>query len=303
MQLVLLLLWIKAAQGLYLGRKKSESLGEDVSILHTYNAVVHGKSKDELPVLPFSVEEKAAKPTKRKNLKKIISKGKVKAETAGKSPSYNLHGMETTDFGDSTFGAKFVPKASVDGYEGEAESEQESLADVTAMEDIEDSDEKENSDKEVAEGSEDEGSEDDSDEEEGSDNEVAEGSEEDYEEEEHDNEVAEGSEEGSEDEEDAEEGSEDESEDSSDSSSSDSSSSESSSSDSDSSSSDSSSSSSSSSSSDSEDDEKVPDYYNGEPDYVYTYEWDDTDKQVTGSDYEYTYEWAHVEEDHNEHYE
>merc|ERR1712240_971308 len=236
MQLVLLLLWIKAAQGLYLGRKKSESLGEDVSVLHTYNAVVHGKSKDELPVLPFSVQEKAAKPTKRKNLKKIISKGKVKAETAGKSPSYNLHGMETNDSGDSTFGAKFVPKAPVDGYEGEAESEQESWADVTAMEDIEDSDEKENSDKEVAEGSEDEGSEDDSDEEEGSDNEVAEGSEEDSEED-HDNEVAEGSEEGSSDSSSSDSSSESSSSDSSDSSSSDSSSSESSSSDSDSSSS------------------------------------------------------------------
>jgi len=282
MQLVLLLLWIKAAQGLYLGRKKSESMNEDdVSILHTYNAMVHTKSEDEdLSMLPFHMEENDAKPTKRKNLKKMISKGKLGAAMAGESSSYDVHGMEMMVSGDSTFGAKFVPIAPVDGYEAEAEQDSET-EDVSSMEDIEDSDVEEVSDKEVAEGSEDEAEENDS-----------------------ETEVAEGSDEGSED----EEGSEGESEGSDSSDSSDSSSdsdssstdSDSSSSDSDSSSSDSSSS-SSSSSSDSEDDEKVPDYYNGESDYVYTYEWDDTDKQVTGSDYEYSYEWAYKEENHEEH--
>jgi len=277
MQLVLLLLWIKAAQGLYLGRKKSESMNEDdLSILHTYNSIVNTKSEDEdLPMLPFHMEEKDAKPTKRKNLKKMISKGKLGAAMAGESSSYDVHGMEMMDSGDSTFGAKFVPIAQVDGYEAEAEQDSET-------EDIdEDSGVEEDSDKEVAEGSKDEAEENDS-----------------------ETEVAEGSDEGSED----EEGSEGESEGSDSSDSSDSSSdSDSSSSDSDSSSSDSdssssdSSSSSSSSSSDSEDDEKVPDYYNGESDYVYTYEWDDTDKQVTGSDYEYSYEWAYKEENHEEH--
>jgi len=262
MQLVLLLLWIKAAQGLYLGRKKSESMNEDdVSILQNYNAVAYFKSEeDDLPMLPFHMEEKDSKPTKRKNLKKMISKGKLGAATAGESSSYDIHGMEMMESSDSTFGAKFVPIAPVNGYEAEDDSETE---DVTAMDDIE-----EDSYEEVAEGSDET--------EEDSENEVAEGSED---------------EEGSED----DEGSEGESEgsDSSDSS-------DSSSSDSDSSSSDSSSS-SSSSSSDSEDEEKVPDYYNGESDYVYTYEWDDTDKQVTGSDYEYSYEWAYKEENHEEH--
>jgi len=274
MQLVLLLLWIKAAQGLYLGRKKSESMNEDdVSILHTYNAVAYTKSEeDDLPMLPFHLEEKDSKPTKRKNLKKMISKGKLGATKAGESSSYDLYDMEMIGSSDSTYGAKFVPVAPVDGYEAEAEEDSET-EDVSAIEDIE-----EGSDEEVAEGLEDEDSE----------NQVAEGSED----------------EGNED----EEGSEDESEGSDSSDSSDSSSdSDSSSSDSDSSSSDSdssssdSSSSSSSSSSDSEDEEKVPDYYNGESDYVYTYEWDDTDKQVTGSDYEYSYEWAYKEENHEEH--
>merc|ERR1711973_734976 len=210
-------------------------------------------------MLPFHMEEIDSKPTKRKNLKKMISKGKLGAAMAGESSSYDLHGMEMMESSDSTFGAKFVPIAPVDGYEAEDDSETE---DVSAMEDIE-----EDSYEEVAEGSDET--------EEDSENEVAEGSED---------------EEGSED----DEGSEGESEgsDSSDSS-------DSSSSDSDSSSSDSSSS-SSSSSSDSEDEEKVPDYYNGESDYVYTYEWDDTDKQVTGSDYEYSYEWAY-KENHEEH--
>merc|ERR1711917_31020 len=259
MQLVLLLLWIKAAQGLYLGRKKSESMNEDdVSLLQNYNAVAHFKfEEDDLSMLPFHVEEKDSKPTKRKNLKKMISKGKLGAVKAGESSSYDLHGMEIMGSSDTTFGAKFVPIAPVDGYEAEDDSETE---DVSVMEDAEEDSE------EVAKGS----------------DEMVEDSE---------NEVAEGSEdEGSED----EEGSEGESEgsDSSDSS-------DSSSSDSDSSSSDSSSS-SSSSSSDSEDEEKVPDYYNGESDYVYTYEWDDTDKQVTGSDYEYSYEWAY-KENHEEH--
>jgi len=276
MQLVLLLLWIKAAQGLYLGRKKSESMNEDdVSILQNYNAVAYIKSEeDDLSMLPFHMEEKDSKPTKRKNLKKMISKGKLGAAMAGESSSYDLHGMEIMESSDSTFGAKFVPIAPVDGYEAEDDSETE---DVSAMDDIE-----EDSYEEVAEGSDET--------EEDSENEVAEGSED---------------EEGSED----DEGSEGESEgsDSSDSSDSSSSDSDSSSSDSDSSSSDSdssssdSSSSSSSSSSDSEDEEKVPDYYNGESDYVYTYEWDDTDKQVTGSDYEYSYEWAYKEENHEEH--
>jgi len=274
MQLVLLLLFIKAAQGLYLGRKKSESMNEDdVSILHTYNAVAYTKSEeDDLPMLPFHLEEKDSKPTKRKNLKKMISKGKLGATKAGESSSYDLYDMEMIGSSDSTYGAKFVPVAPVDGYEAEAEEDSETEA-VSAMEDIE-----EGSDEEVAEGLEDEDSE----------NQVAEGSED----------------EGNED----EEGSEDESEGSDSSDSSDSSSdSDSSSSDSDSSSSDSdssssdSSSSSSSSSSDSEDEDKVPDYYNGESDYVYTYEWDDTDKQVTGSDYEYSYEWAYKEENHEEH--
>jgi len=282
MQLVLLLLWIKAAQGLYLGRKKSESMNEDdVSILQNYNAVAYFKSEeDDLSMLPFHMEEKDSKPTKRKNLKKMISKGKLGAAMAGESSSYDVHGMEMMVSGDSTFGAKFVPIAPVDGYEAEAEQDSE-IEDVSAMEDIEDSDVEEDSDKQVAEGSEDEAEEIDS-----------------------ETEVAEGSDEGSED----EEGSEGESEGSDSSDSSDSSSdSDSSSSDSDSSSSDSDSSSSdssgssSSSSSDSEDDEKVPDYYNGESDYVYTYEWDDTDKQVTGSDYEYSYEWAYKEENHEEH--
>merc|ERR1711917_4922 len=266
MQLVLLLLWIKAAQGLYLGRKKSESMNEDdVSLLQNYNAVAHFKfEEDDLSMLPFHVEEKDSKPTKRKNLKKMISKGKLGAVKAGESSSYDLHGMEIMGSSDTTFGAKFVPIAPVDGYEAEDDSETE---DVSVMEDAEEDSE------EVAKGS----------------DEMVEDSE---------NEVAEGSEdEGSED----EEGSEGESEgsDSSDSSDSSSSDSDSSSSDSDSSSSDSSSS-SSSSSSDSEDEEKVPDYYNGESDYVYTYEWDDTDKQVTGSDYEYSYEWAY-KENHEEH--
>jgi len=270
MQLVLLLLWIKAAQGLYLGRKKSESMNEDdVSILHTYNAVAYIKSEeDDLPVLPFHLEEKDSKPTKQKNLKKMISKGKLGATKAGQPSSYDLEDLEMMGSSDSTFGAKFVPVTPVDGYEAEAEEDSET-EDMSAMEDSEE------------EGSEDEAEED-------SENEVAEGTED---------------EEGSED-----EGSEGESEDSDSSDSSDSSSdSDSSSSDSDSSSSDSdssssdSSSSSSSSSSDSEDEEKVPDYYNGESDYVYTYEWDDTDKQVTGSDYEYSYEWAYKEENHEEH--
>merc|ERR1712240_312798 len=228
MQLVLLLLWIKAAQGLYLGRKKSESMNEDdVSILQNYNAVAHFKSEeDDLSMLPFHMEEKDSKPTKRKNLKKMISKGKLGAVKAGESSSYDLHGMEIMGSSDTTFGAKFVPIAPVDGYEAEDDSETE---DVSVMDDIE-----EDSYEEVAEGSDET--------EEDSENEVAEGSED---------------EEGSE-----EEGSEGESEgsDSSDSSSSDS---DSSSSDSDSSSSDSSSS-SSSTISDSEDEEKVPDYYNGE---------------------------------------
>merc|ERR1712240_357285 len=226
MQLVLLLLWIKAAQGLYLGRKKSESMNEDdVSILQNYNAVAHFKSEeDDLSMLPFHMEEKDSKPTKRKNLKKMISKGKLGAVKAGESSSYDLHGMEIMGSSDTTFGAKFVPIAPVDGYEAEDDSETE---DVSVMEDAEEDSE------EVAKGS-------------------------DEMEEDPENEVAEGSEdEGSED----EEGSEGESEgsDSSDSSDSSSSDSDSSSSDSDSSSSDSSSS-SSSSSSDSEDEEKVPDY-------------------------------------------
>merc|ERR1712240_17538 len=209
MQLVLLLLWIKAAQGLYLGRKKSESMNEDdVSILHTYNAVAYTKSEeDDLPMLPFHREEKDSKPTKRKNLKKMISKGKLGATKAGESSSYDLAIVEMMGSSDSTYGAKFVPVAPVDGYEAEAEEDSETEA-VSTMEDIE-----EGSDEEVAEGSEDEAEED-------SENEVAEGTED-------------------------EEGSEDEgSEGESDSSSSDS---DSSSSDSDSSSSDSSSSSSSSS--------------------------------------------------------
>merc|ERR1712240_698672 len=172
MQLVLLLLWIKAAQGLYLGRKKSESMNEDdVSILHTYNAMVHTKSEDDdLPMLPFHVEEKDAKLTKRKNLKKIISKGKLGAAMAGESSSYDVHGMEMMDSGDSTFGAKFIPIAPVDGYEAEAEQDSET-EDVSSMEDIEDSDEEEDS-KQVAEGSEDEAEEIDSE------TEVAEGSDE-----------------------------------------------------------------------------------------------------------------------------
>merc|ERR1711951_142654 len=222
MQLVLLLLWIKAAQGLYLGRKKSESMNEDdVSILQNYNAVAHFKSEeDDLSMLPFQIEEKDSKPTQRKNLKKMISKGKLGAVKAGESSSYDLYGMEIMGSSDTTFGAKFVPIAPVDGYEAEDDSETE---DVSVMEDAE-----EDSDEEVAKGSDEM--------EEDSENEVAEGSED----------------EGSED-----EGSEGESEgsDSSDSSDSSSSDSDSSSSDSDSSSSDSDSS-SSSSSSDSEDKEK-----------------------------------------------
>merc|ERR1712240_953109 len=156
MQLVLLLLWIKAAQGLYLGRKKSESMNEDdVSILHTYNAVAYTKSEeDDLPMLPFHLEEKDSKPTKRKNLKKMISKGKLGATKAGESSSYDLAIVELMGSSDSTYGAKFVPVAPVDGYEAEAEEDSETEA-VSAMEDIE-----EGSDEEVAEGSEDEAEED-----------------------------------------------------------------------------------------------------------------------------------------------
>merc|ERR1711951_44776 len=168
MQLVLLLLWIKAAQGLYLGRKKSESMNEDdVSILQNYNAVAHFKSEeDDLSMLPFYMEEKDSKPTKQKNLKKMISKGKLGAVKAGESSSYDLHGMEIMGSSDTTFGAKFVPIAPVDGYEAEDDSETE---DVSVMEDAEEdsddevakgSDEMEDSENEVAEGSEDEGSED-----------------------------------------------------------------------------------------------------------------------------------------------
>jgi len=117
MQLVLLLLWIKAAQGLYLGRKKSESMNEDdVPILHTYKAVAYTKSEeDDLSMLSFHIEEKDSKPTKRKNLKKMISKGKLGAAMAGDSSSYDVHGMEIMESRDSTFGAKFVPIAPVDG--------------------------------------------------------------------------------------------------------------------------------------------------------------------------------------------
>jgi len=67
MQLVLLLLWIKAAQGLYLGRKKSESMNEDdVSILQNYNAVAYIKSEeDDFLMLPFHMEEKDSQPSER----------------------------------------------------------------------------------------------------------------------------------------------------------------------------------------------------------------------------------------------
>merc|ERR1711951_97991 len=154
MQLVLLLLWIKAAQGLYLGRKKSESMNEDdVSILQNYNAVAHFKSEeDDLSMLPFQIEEKDSKPTQRKNLKKMISKGKLGAVKAGESSSYDLHGMEIMASSDTTFGAKFVPIAPVDGYEAEDDSDEEVAKGSDEME--------EDSENEVAEGSEDEGSED-----------------------------------------------------------------------------------------------------------------------------------------------
>merc|ERR1712240_20776 len=161
MQLVLLLLWIKAAQGLYLGRKKSESMNEDdVSILQNYNVVAYIKSEeDDLSMLPFHMEEKDSKPTKRKNLKKMISKGKLGAAMASESSSYDIHGMEIMESSDSTFGTKFVPIAPVDGYEAEDDFETE---DVSAMEDFEEDSE------EVAEGSDET--------EEDSENEVAEGS-------------------------------------------------------------------------------------------------------------------------------
>merc|ERR1711951_200591 len=86
--------------------------------------------------------------TKRKNLKKMISKGKLGATKAGESSSYDLAIVEMMGSSDSTYGAKFVPVAPVDGYEAEEDSETEA---VSAMEDIE-----EGSDEEVAEGSEDE---------------------------------------------------------------------------------------------------------------------------------------------------
>jgi len=79
-------------------------------------------SEDDLSMLPFHMEEKDSKPTKRKNLKKIIFKGKLGAAIAGESSSYDIHGMEMMGSSDSTYGAKFVPITPVDGYEAEDDS-------------------------------------------------------------------------------------------------------------------------------------------------------------------------------------
>merc|ERR1711915_439256 len=42
----------------------------------------------------------------------------------------------------------------------------------------------------------------------------------------------------------------------------------------------------------------APDYYNGEEDYYYSYEWNDSARQETGEDYSYSYEWEYKPELH-----
>lgn len=239
-------------------------MNEDYSLIHSYNLLEtrRSNSKDKVPPISMiQIEDKDAKSTKRLNMKKMIAKGKMSTKIAVDMSSLDVPKMKEesmTVVEDDADNAKFVTIVATDGYEAETEADG---SDSDCEEVLEVAEDKQEDSGEMIKKMEDK--------DDGSDKEVMEDS-------------------------------EDESSDESDSSSDSDSSSESDSSDSDSSSG---SESSSDSSDDSEDDdasedeaEFVPDYYNGEPDYHYTYEWDDSEKQETGEDYVYTYQWTYIEE-------
>jgi len=261
MQLILLLLSIKISQGLYLFRKRSsEDTTEDFSIINYYNSMHLDKHKeDEVPMLPMFAVDEDDKPVKRKNLKKYISHGKKAA----------LNAYDDTNL-DLTHHEDMVEMYDDSMYKAK-------FAPVMTIDGYE------------ADYSDDEGVD--------ADLEYVEGVEADYAdvrevvEGDYDMEYYEQDDAGKES--DVMNESDDESD--SDSSHSESDSSE------ESESSDSDSSSSESSDSDSSDDdyEDYENEYADQPDYVYTYEWDDSDKQNTGSDYVYSYEWATY--DHMDH--
>jgi len=271
MQLILLLLSIKISQGLYLFRKRSsEDTTEDFSIINYYNSMHLDKHKeDEVPMLPMFAVDEDDKPVKRKNLKKYISHGKKAALNAYDDTNLDLthHEDMVEMYDDSMYKAKFAPVMTVDGYEADYSDDEGVDADLEHAEGVE-----------------------------GDYVDVYEVVEGDYYDMEHyEYEDAE---------KESDEMNESDDESDSDSSDSDSSQSESDSSDSDSSQSESDSSDSDSSDysdSDSSDDDHEYDEeeYADQPDYVYSYEWDDSDKQITGSDYVYSYEWATY--DHMDH--
>merc|ERR1719383_1380420 len=223
MQLVLILLWIKISQGLYLLKKRSsDDMTEDYSIINYYNSMHMDKSKEKawgmLPVLTMD-----AKPTKRKNMKKYIADGKAVSKAVDDTRlDFSIHKDMIDVYDQSMYDAKFAPMVAVDGYEADDSDHEVELDehDDAAVK-MEDHEQDVGSDLEAMEES-----------------------------------------------------------DQSDSESNDSESNDSDSSD---------------STSDSESDEDVEhedEYYVGEHEYVYSYEWDDSDNQVTGSDYVYSYEWA-----------
>merc|ERR1712098_41852 len=126
MFIVTILLWLKAAQGLYINKDENMEELQSYSILQNFNSSLRNDKEPELPMMTLMSEPEGTS-TKKKNLKKmILTKKRMMKKQA--LPSSMLHALESEDVMTMTLPEtyKYI-KTPSNGYDAEDESDTEDM--------------------------------------------------------------------------------------------------------------------------------------------------------------------------------
>jgi len=124
MFIVTILLWLKAAQGLYINKDENMEELQSYSILQNFNSSLRYDKEPELPMMTLMSEPEETS-TKKKNLKKMILAKKRMMKKQGLASSM-LHALESEDVMTMTLPEtyKYI-KTPSNGYDAEDESDAE----------------------------------------------------------------------------------------------------------------------------------------------------------------------------------
>jgi len=126
MFIVTILLWLKAAQGLYINKDENMEELQSYSILQNFNSSLRNDKEPELPMMTLMSEPEATS-TKKKNLKKMILAKKRMLKKQALASSM-LHALESEDVMTMTLPEtyKYI-KTPSNGYDAEDESDAEDM--------------------------------------------------------------------------------------------------------------------------------------------------------------------------------